>query len=283
MIDNIQPLTIIATGSSSFDLANKTGSPLTGQSVLFHLFPFSQSEISQLETPLQTQQNLEERLIFGNYPEIFKLPTIQEKTEYLQQLVRSYLLGYILVFEGIRQSDKIIKLLRLISFQCGMEVSYNELAKQLGMSKNTVESYLNLLSKFFIIYRMGAFSTHQRKEVAKASKWFFYDNGIRNVVIHDFTLPALRKDIGQLWENYILSERIKMNSYNQRNTQYFFWRNYTQQEIDLIENYNGKITSYEFKYPKDKKVKLPSAFSTAYPGAPFEVVTKDNYLEWIKA
>jgi len=220
-------------------------------------------------------------MIFGSYPELFQLSTLQEKSNYLLQLIQSYLLKDILAYEGIRQSDKLIKLLRLIAFQCGSEVSYNELATQLGMSKNTVENYLDLLSKVFIIFRLGAYSTNQRKEISKSSKWYFYDNGIRNAIINDFNLFPLRKDIGQLWENYLISERIKRNAYDGKNTQYYFWRNYNQQEIDFIESDNGMLSAYEFKYTTSKKVKLPSAFASSYPDVPFNVITKENYMHWI--
>lgn len=281
MIDEISGLTIIATGSSSFDLANKAGDPLTGRAILLNLYPLSQAEIGVSETSLETIQNLEERLVFGSYPELFKLSTVEEKATYLLQLVQSYLLKDILAFDGIRQSDKIVKLLRLIAYQCGAEVSYTELAGQLGISKNTVEKYLDLLSKVFIVYKVGAYSTNLRKEVSKSSKWFFYDNGIRNAIINDFRLLSLRNDIGLLWENYLLAERLKKNAYQRKHTQYYFWRNYNQQEVDLIELNNGKMKAYEFKYSPTKKVKKPSAFATGYPDVEFEVISKDNYLDWL--
>jgi predicted AAA+ superfamily ATPase len=280
MIDSLPGLTILATGSSSFDLLNKAGEPLTGRQIQFNLYPLSQLELKETETYLETVQNLEERLIYGSYPELFQLKTYTEKSVYLQQLIQSYLLKDILAFEGIRQSDKIIRLLRLIAYQVGSEVSHNELGAQLGISKNTVESYLDLLSKVFIIYRLSAYSTNQRKEVSKSSKWYFFDNGIRNAIINDFRLPDLRNDIGTLWENYIISERIKRNSYLKENVQNYFWRNYNQQEIDLIEIKEGKTYAYEFKYTS-KKVKIPAAFAAAYPKASFEVISRDNYLDWI--
>lgn len=281
MIDSISNLTILATGSSSFDLANKMGDPLTGRQFQLHLYPLSQREINTTETHLETVQNLEERLIFGSYPELFQMTTYQEKSKYLTELTQSYLLKDILAYEGIRQSDKIVKLLRLIAFQAGNEVSYTELAGQLGISKNTVENYLDLLSKVFIIYRIGAYSTNLRKEISKSSKWYFYDNGIRNAIINDFRLLSLRNDTGALWENYLIGERIKRNAYDEKNVQYFFWRNYNQQEVDLIELENGHLSAYEFKYSSTKKIKLPVAFSSAYPTASFLCISKDNYLDWI--
>ncbi len=281
MIDSIPDLTILATGSSSFDLLNKAGEPLTGRKIQFHLYPFAQLELKSRETYIETVQHLEERLIYGYYPELFQMTSYKEKETYLYELVQSYLLKDILAFEGIRQSEKIVRLLRLLAFQVGSEVSYNELGTQLGISKNTVENYLDLLSKVFLIYRIPAYSTNQRKEVSKGSKWYFFDNGIRNAIINDFRMQVLRNDIGHLWENYLITERIKRNSYMQRNVQYYFWRNYNQQEIDLIELKDNRLSAYEFKYSPGKKLKVPAAFATAYPDASFECITKDNYLDWI--
>ena len=281
MIDSIPELTIIATGSSSFDLLNKTGNPLAGRQYQFHLYPLAQLEIKEQESYIETVQHLDERLIFGSYPEIFQFTSYQEKSDYLKQLVQSYLLKDILSYEGIRNSDKIIRLLRLIAFQMGNEVSYTELGTQLGMSKNTVESYLDLLSKVFIVHRLGAYSTNPRKEISKGSKWYFYDNGIRNAIINDFRFPSLRNDMGSLWENYLIAERLKKNDYLGASIQYHFWRNYNQQEVDFIELSDGAINGYEFKLAADKKVKAPSAFSTTYPAASFTTILKENYLEWI--
>lgn len=281
MIDYIPHLTILATGSSSFDLTNKTGEPLTGRALHYHLYPFSQTELGMQENLLQTRQNLDDRLIFGCYPEVVQMTDPQEKTAYLTQLVQSYLLKDILAYQGIRHADKLIKLLRLIAYQVGAEVSYTELATQLGMSKNTVENYLDLLSKVFIVYKLGAYSTKPRKEVSKSSKWFFYDNGIRNAIINDFRWMSLRNDCGLLWENYLIAERIKKNAYTRRHAQLYFWRSYSQQEIDLIEVANGSLSAFEFKYSAKRKTKLPPAFATAYPEVPFQVITQDTYLDWI--
>jgi len=281
MIDSMPGLTIIATGSSSFDLLNKAGDPLTGRQYQFHLYPLAQLEIGEDENYAETVQHLDERLIFGCYPEVFQFSSYQEKSVYLQQLVQSYLLKDILAYEAIRNSDKIIRLLRLIAFQTGREVSYTELGTQLGMSKNTVENYLDLLSRVFIIHRLPAYSTNPRKEISKGSKWYFYDNGIRNAIINDFRLPALRNDMGSLWENYLLAERIKKNAYQEKNVQYYFWRNYNQQEVDLIELTNGEINGFEFKYTTDKKTKVPPAFSAFYKDASYTVISKSNYLDWI--
>lgn len=281
MIDVSPTLTILVTGSSSFDLLNKAGEPLTGRKIQFDLYPLSQLELNSIETYTDAVQHLEERLILGNYPELLQLNSHDERSEYLLELVQSYLLKDILAFEGIRNSDKIMRLLRLIAFQVGSEVSYNELGAQLGMSKNTVESYLDLLSKVFIIYRLPSYSTNPRTEISKGSKWYFFDNGIRNAIIRDFKLLSFRNDLGALWENYLISERIKRNRYLREHVEYYFWRTYNQQEIDLIELRDGHVHAFEIKYSPGKKFKIPSAFSKTYPEASFERIAKDNYFSWI--
>ena len=279
MIDTNSDLTIIATGSSSLDLINKSGEPLTGRQLPFYLYPIAQIELK--ENIIDTKHHLDERLIYGSYPEIFNINTNNEKGAYLQRLVQSYLLKDILAYSGIKHADKISGLLRLIAFQVGSEVSYNELSNQLGISKITVENYLDLLSKVFIIYKLPSYSSNQRSEVAKSSKWYFFDNGIRNAIINDFRIPTMRNDMGALWENYIISERIKRTKYNNNLTQFFFWRNYNQKEIDLIELNNGKINAFEIKISSSKKTKKPAAFNAIYPEVVFQLISKENYLEFI--
>jgi predicted AAA+ superfamily ATPase len=279
MIDTNPELTIIATGSSSLDLINKSGEPLTGRQLSFYLYPIAQLELK--ENIMEANQHLDERLIYGSYPEVFNINTNNEKGAYLQQLVQSYLLKDILAYSGIKHADKILALLRLIAFQVGSEVSYNELSNQLGINKVTVENYLDLLSKVFIVYKLPSYSSNQRSEVAKSSKWYFFDNGIRNAIINDFRVPTMRNDMGALWENYIISERIKKTKYNQELTQFFFWRNYNQQEVDLIELNNGILNAFEIKMSSSKKTKKPAAFNTIYPNADFQLISKNNYLEFI--
>ena len=211
IVDEIPGISVLASGSSSFDLLNKTGEPLVGRSTQFLLTPFSQREIAQTETALETRQNLEARLIYGSYPEVVMMENYERKTDYLRDIVGAYLLKDILAIDGLKNSSKMRDLLRLIAFQLGSEVSYEELGKQLGMSKTTVEKYLDLLEKVFVIYRLGAYSRNLRKEVTKAGKWYFYDNGIRNAIIGAFSPLAIRQDVGALWENYIIGERRKAN------------------------------------------------------------------------
>ena len=280
IVDEIQGIRVIVSGSSSFDLYNKSGEPLVGRSVPFHLTAFSQKEISQTENVLQTRQNLENRLIFGSYPDAVLENNNEERKEYLKNIVNAYLLKDILTVDGIKNASKMKDLLQLVALQTGSEVSYDELGKQLGMSKNTVEKYLDLLSKTFVIYRLGAFSRNLRKEISKAGKWYFYDNGIRNAVIGAYSSLALRQDIGSLWENYLIGERIKKNINEHANKEFYFWRTYDQQEIDLIEVSDNEISAFEFKWG-DKMPKAPQSFLASYTQATYKVVNRNNYLEFI--
>ena len=279
MVDEIQGIKIIVSGSSSFDLFNQSGEPLVGRSAPFHLTAFSQNEIAQIENPLETRQNLENRLIYGSYPDIVLMNSNEEKKEYLKNIVDSYLLKDILMVDGIKNSSKMKELLQLIALQMGSEVSYEELGRKLGMSKNTVEKYLDLLSKTFVIYRLSAFNRNLRKEVTKAGKWYFYDNGIRNALIGATNALVLRQDIGALWESYLIGERIKKNLNENSQKELFFWRTYDGQEIDLIEVSGNDISAFEFKWG-DKTPNVPQAFSTAYPQATYQILNQTNYLEF---
>lgn len=281
MVDHIEGLKILITGSSAFDIDNYTGEPLTGRKTTYHLFALSEEELNQVENIIEKRANLKNRLIYGNYPELIQKRSNNEKAEYVREIINSYLLKDILAFENIRNSDKIISLLRLIAFQIGGEVSVQELGNQLSMSKNTVEKYLDLLSKVFIIHKLGGFSRNLRKEVTKNSKWYFYDNGIRNLLIANMNPLELRNDVGMLWENYIISERLKFQSYNKMVVNNYFWRTYDQQEIDWVEERGGKLYGYEFKWNSKKKVKIPGAWKKEYSNAEFNVVNSDNYLDWI--
>jgi hypothetical protein len=280
IVDEIPGIKVVASGSSSFDLLNKTGEPLVGRSTQFVLTPFSQRELAQIESPLETYQNLESRLIYGSYPEVVMMNDYDRKTDYLRDIVGAYLLKDILTIDGIKNSNKMRDLLRLIAFQLGSEVSYEEIGKQLGMSKTTVEKYLDLLEKVFIIYRLGAYSRNLRKEVTKAGKWYFYDNGIRNSIIGAFSPLAVRQDVGALWENYIIGERRKANFNDGLRKEFYFWRTYDKHEIDLIEDNMNSLTAFEFKWG-NKMPSAPTPFKEAYPTADFHVVNRDNYLDFI--
>jgi uncharacterized protein len=281
MIDSIKNLKILVTGSSVFDLLNKTGEPLTGRSNTVFLYPIWQGELN--ENSLQIKQRLEDRLIFGSYPELWQLNTNEEKKRYLTDLVNSYLLKDILMLDGLRNASIVFNLLKMIAYQIGKEVSYNELGNALGISKNTVEKYLNLLTKVFVLHKVSAYSNNLRKEISKSQRWYFTDNGIRNALIGDFDNLALRRDDekGMLWENYLFMERLKRNTYLKQPSEYYFWRTYDQQEIDLVEVTNKKINTFEFKYSSKKTPKQPVAFSKAYPDATFEVINDKTYLDFI--
>jgi predicted AAA+ superfamily ATPase len=281
IVDSVDGIKVIATGSSVFDLSNKLGEPLVGRKNTIFLFPFAQMEFSKQENYKTTTSKLEERMLFGSYPELEQYPDWTDKINYIKEIINSYLLKDILVFEGIKHSDKIYDLLRLIAFQVGKEVSVQELANNLQISKNTVANYLDLLTKVFILHKVEGFSRNLRKEITKSNRWYFYDNGIRNGIINNFNRLEARNDVGELWENYLVTERIKFQNYSQKSVFNFFWRTYDQQELDWLEEENGKLSGFEFKWNENRKVKIPTAFAKAYPEATFEVINKQNYLEFI--
>jgi predicted AAA+ superfamily ATPase len=281
IVDTIKGVKVLVTGSSAFDLLNVSGEPLTGRSNTLNLYPIWQGELK--ENSLQTKQNLEDRLVYGSYPELWHYEKLEDKKRYLIELVNAYLLKDILILDGIRNPSVIFNLLKMIAYQIGKEVSYNELGTALGISKNTVEKYLNLLTQVFVLIKVPAYSNNLRKEISKSQRWYFVDNGIRNAIIQDFTPLALRNgnDIGMLWENYLFMERMKRNEYKKDIRTYHFWRTYDQQEIDLIEVKNKNIAAFEFKYNINKVPKMPIAFEKAYPKASFEVINEKSYLNFI--
>ncbi|HPE55330.1 MAG TPA: ATP-binding protein [Bacteroidales bacterium] len=281
IVDELEGIKVLATGSSAFDLMNRFGEPLTGRSFTFHLYPFSQSELKEIENPIEMKQNLADKLVFGMYPELLEYKTANEKKTYLNNLVNTYLLKDILALEGLRGSSKIMDLLKLLAWQTGMEVSPHELGKNLNMSKNTVDKYLDLLQKVFVIFELKAFSKNLRKEVSKNRKWYFVDTGVRNAIISDFSPVETRKDVGQLWENFIISERLKKHNNQLSGTHLHFWRTYDQQEIDLVEETDGNLNGFEIKWQKTKG-KIPIAWKNTYPEAGFSILTKSDYPENIE-
>ncbi len=281
MIDNINDITIIATGSSSFDLVNKTGEPLVGRNLVYQLYPIAQCELKNYEDQITTTRNLEQRLIYGSYPELWQIEDADDQQNYLHQLVNSYLLKDLLMLENIKGADVVYKLLQMLAHQVGSQVSTVELGNRLQINKGTVERYLDLLTKVFVIFPLSGYSSNLRKEVTKSKKWYFYDNGIRNALINKFDALHKRDDIGKLWEQYVMSERMKYNAYRKYNVQYYFWRTYDGQEIDLLELKNGKLQALECKWQSSKRVRVPAAFEKAYPDANFNVIDKNNYLDWI--
>jgi len=280
IIDHIPDIRIIATGSSSFGLAKDVGEPLTGRKYTLKLFPLAQTELAQIEKLHETEANLESRLIYGSYPEVIIVKDNSAREKYLLEMVSSYLFKDILELEGIRHSQKLVRLLQLLAFQIGKEVSFNELGRQLAMSKNTVERYIDLLEKVFIIYRRSGFSRNLRKEISKNYRIYFYDNGIRNALIGNFNPINRRSDVGELWENYVITERMKANEYTSQIVNSYFWRTYDRKEIDLVEEKQGKLYGYEIKW-QPKKIKIPSDWKI-YTNASFDVISQNNYLNFIQ-
>lgn len=280
IVDHIPDIKVIATGSSSFDLAHDVGEPLTGRKFVLKLFPLAQMEISYTEKPHETRANLENRLIYGSYPEVVTLRDNKMREEYLRELIASYLFKDILALEGIRYSEKLVRLLQLLAFQIGNDVSLAEIGRQLGMSKNTVERYLDLLEKVFVIFRLGGFSRNLRKEITKSSRYYFYDSGVRNAVVGMFNPLKLRDDAGRIWENYIVSEMRKHREYQRRSSRFYFWRTYDKKEIDLVVEEGGKLSGYEIKW-KQSRATPPKDWIENYPQATFEVLQRDNYLNYI--
>jgi len=281
IVDHIPGIKVIVTGSSSFDLARDVGEPLTGRKYVLKLFPLSQMEISKIEKRHETTASLDSRLIYGSYPEVVLMSDNRRREDYLRELVQSYLFKDILVLEGIRYANKLVRLLQLLAFQIGKQVSLTELGKQLSMSKNTVERYLDLLEKVFVIYRLSGFSRNLRKEITKSQRYFFYDTGVRNALIGNFNPLGVRNDLGELWENYIITERMKRQEYLRSVTNSYFWRTYDKKEIDLVEERGGKLFGYEVKWKKER-VKIPRDWTVGYPDAAFEVIHRENYLKFIQ-
>jgi uncharacterized protein len=280
LVDHVPGLKVIASGSSSFDLAQQTGEPLTGRKATLLLLPLAQLELQAVETAHESRARLEHRLVYGSYPEAVLTTGNEQRELYLRELVSSYLFKDILALENIRQSDKLRRLLQLLAFQIGKEVSVAELGTQLGMSKNTVDRYLDLLEKVFVIYSRTGFSRNLRKEITKSRRYYFVDNGIRNALINNFNPISLRDDTGALWENYVCTERLKANLYKGLSVQSSFWRTYDQQEIDLVEEAGGVLRGIEVKWRAGKQ-RCPRAWANAYPDATFEVIHRDNYLDFV--
>ncbi|MEI7422708.1 MAG: ATP-binding protein [Prolixibacteraceae bacterium] len=280
LIDNFPEMIILVTGSSSFDLSNKIGEPLTGRNIIRNLFPVSVLELNQQFGGMFVLQKLEELMIYGAYPEILNAPSAEDKKEYLMSVRDSYLLKDILELENIRNPSKLNDLLKLLAFQIGKEVSLNELSNSLGIARQSVERYLDLLEKTFIIKKVGGFSRNLRKEVVKTARYYFWDNGIRNALINNFNPPLQRNDVGMLWENFLYMERLKTKSYKRIFSNDYFWRTYDQQEIDLVEDREGRLYAFEFKW-SPRKIKAPKAWVDAYPDSEFQVISKENFLEFL--
>ena len=280
LIDQVPDTKFIATGSSSFELTQKLGEPLTGRKRTLLLYPLSQKELKSTFTRSELKEKLEEFLLFGTYPEVLSARTKSEKIEIVRELADSYLLKDILALDKIRSSKTLVHLLKLLAFQIGSQVSLNELACQLSVDVKTVGRYLNLLEKSFVIKKISGFSRNLRNEIANKAKYFFIDNGVRNAVISQFNLLDERDDQGMLFENFLVSERIKKLTYESFYGNIYFWRTYDGQEIDLVEEKDGQINGYEMKWGR-KPPKIPKDWLTYYPKAGFEVITRENYLDFL--
>ncbi len=277
--DNLPRLKLFVTGSSSFDLANKVKEPLTGRTSTYILYPISLLELRKTYNVFELQSRLEEFMIYGMYPELFQYDSSQRKEKYLREMSVSYLYKDVLEIAQIRNTSKIRDLLRLLAFQVGSEVSINELGNSLGLSQETVQSYINLLEKSFIIFRLSGFSRNLRKEISKRDKIYFWDVGIRNTLIDNFSPFSMRNDVGALWENFIIAERMKYLSYNEIFAKSYFWRTYTGAELDYVEEINGRLFAWEIKFKKAKK-KAPKAWIENY-GNQYRCITYDNFGEFV--
>ena len=282
LIDQYPELRLIVTGSSSLELASGISEPLTGRKWTYQLFPIAQSELSELYNRFELNDQMTERLVWGSYPEVFNLTGLERKVHYLRELSTDYLYRDVLRLADIRNPDKIRMLLKLLAFQLGSEVSLNELASSLEMSKETVARYLDLLEKSFVIFCLSGFSRNLRKEVAKSRKWYFYDLGIRNAVIDNFNSLTERNDGGALWENFLISERLKRNAYTDWLGSSYFWRTYTGAEIDYVEESHGTLAGFEMKFTR-RQVRKPQTFLREYQGATWQIVNPDNWLEFVLA
>ena len=277
--DNLPEIQVIATGSSSFDLANRVNEPLTGRKWEYNLFPLSYQELVDHHGMLTENRLLEHRLVYGYYPEVVSNPG--EEEERLKLICHSYLYKDVFLWERLHKSDKLVRLLQALAHQIGSQVSFNELAEICSMDPKTVEKYVNLLEQAFVIFRLPSFSRNLRNELKSSRKIYFYDNGIRNAIINNFNPIALRSDVGFLWENFLVSERLKFNSYHLLNKNSFFWRTVNQQEIDLIEEYGGQLHAYEFKWNTKKTVRLTKTFENAYSNSTFNVITPGNLHDFL--
>lgn len=277
--DQLKDVQLIATGSSSFDLANKINEPLTGRKWEYTLYPLSFAEMEAHHGFWEERKLLNQRLVYGYYPDVVTHPS--DAIEILRNLTTSYLYKDILRWENIKKSDRLTKLLQALAFQVGSQVSYTELGNMCGLDNKTVEKYIALLEQAYVIFRLPSFSRNLRNELKFSKKVYFFDNGIRNALIANYNPIELRSDVGALWENFLISERIKKNHYDKTYANQWFWRTQSQKEIDYLEEYNGQLNAYEFKWNSKKTAKAPNDFTKAYPDAVFRVVTLDNFQEFI--
>lgn len=280
LIDNYPEKQVIATGSSAIEMSNSINEPLTGRKYEYVMYPFSCEELFNEFGEQEERRMLERRLIYGSYPEVVN--NSGEERETLTELVGSYLYKDIFSFQDVRKPEIIEQLLQALALQIGSEVSYNELGRLLGLNTATVQRYIDLLEKSYVVFHLRSFSRNVRAELKKSRKIYFYDNGVRNALIGDYKPLALRNDTGALWENYIIAERLKHNAYNTFYGKSYFWRTQQQQEIDYIEDIDGMLHTYEFKWNEGKHPRLTDTFAKAYPDHTFTVVSPENYQSFVK-
>jgi predicted AAA+ superfamily ATPase len=279
LIDSFPMKQVIVTGSSALQLSNSINEPLTGRKYEYNMFPFSSEELIDNHGSIEENRLLERRMVYGAYPEVVKLPG--EERETLVNLINSYLYKDIFAFQDVRKPEIIEQLLQALALQMGSEVSFNELSKLLGLNSQTVQRYIDLLEKSYIVFHLRSFSRNLRNELKKSRKIYFYDNGVRNAILGDFKPLQLRQDAGALWENYLVSERLKHNSYSLFYGKSYFWRTQQQQEVDYLEDIDGVFHTYEFKWSTTKQPKLTETFALNYPEHTFTVVNPENYQDFI--
>lgn len=280
MIDNFPEKQLVVTGSSAIELSNSINEPLTGRKYEYAMYPFSAEELINEFGAQDERRMLERRLVYGSYPEVVN--NAGEEREVLTDLVGSYLYKDIFSFQDVRKPEVIEQLLQALAFQIGSEVSFNELGRLLGLNSVTVQRYIDLLEKSFVVFHLRSFSRNVRSELKKSRKIYFWDNGVRNAIIGDFKTLGLRPDVGALWENYVISERLKHNAYSSFYGKSYFWRTQLQQEVDYVEDIDGALHAYEFKWSKTKQPRLTETFAKNYPNHTFEVVSPDNYQDFVK-
>ena len=279
IVDNIKSVQVVASGSSAFELRNRLNEPLTGRKFEYQMFPISSSEIIDTFGLMEERRTLENRLVYGSYPDIVMHP--EEARQYLTDLAQNYLYKDILSLDSIRKPQLLDKLLQALAFQIGSEVSTNELARTLQTDGKTIDKYIDLLEKCYVVFRLGGLSRNLRTELKRAKKIYFYDNGVRNAIIQQFAPVNLRDDISALWENFFIAERMKRNRYSGYYCNRYFWRTTLQQEIDLIEESDGAMTAFEMKWNPTKKVLFSKSFTDAYNVKETVVITPDNYMEYL--
>lgn len=278
--DQIPEIRTMVTGSSSFDLANSVREPLTGRTWTYNLYPISFLELSSLFNRLELDSQLEERLVYGSYPEVFSIPNQADREDYLYEIGNAYLYKDILELSSVKNSGKIRDLVRMLAYQVGSEVSLSEIGTALGMSKDTVGSYIDLLEKSMVVFKLSGFSRNLRKEITRNDKIFFYDLGIRNMSIGNFKPISQRDDIGSLWENFAIVERMKKLAYTRTHAQTYFWRTYTGAELDYVEEREGTLFGYELKYGA-RSARCPVSWSQTYEGSSYELINRGNYLDFV--